>query len=178
MLIRFSIGLAALLVGLSAQASWWEDDEWQYGTLLDEFTDRMRHHAWGMGEYDDGPTRMLVLCVDDSLGVFWHFKGIYPEGTNKLVEMRFRWDDGGVEEATVGAVDFGLGVDSDNMLVSPSSAVWARKAMEHSKLRINFYRRWSDAVTATYTMKGAKDPIRKVLGACGIEDLDVPERTE
>ena len=55
------------------------------------------------------------------------------------------------------------------------SIIWAPKAMEHSKLRINLEQNGRADVTATYTMKGAKVTIPKVLAACG---NPLPERTE
>lgn len=174
MMIRLSIGLAALLVvGLSAHG------DWTYEKSVDEFTDEVTHMGTTAGGTKDGKmAAMSVSCRDDDLYFVWLVENTYPRAANSVVDLKFRWDDEEIGRAKVLGLGQGLAATSDFPDTSPHPHVWARKAMEHDKLRINFAQRQGVPVTATYTMKGAKDAIRKVLAGCGIEDLDVPERTE
>ena len=140
MLTRLSIGLVALLIGLSAHG------EWRYWQDVDEFTDEVDHNAATEGETKDGRTLMAVGCMDGYwLGVLWDFLG-HPRGRNwRGVDMRFRWDDEEIGQTKVDRKGGAL------MARSPGFAyLWARKAMERSKLRINFKDRRGSLVTATY----------------------------
>lgn len=165
MMRRLSIGLAALLVGLSAHG------EWKYHTSIDEFTDEVvSHKASTIGEYNGNPTIMSAICYPafDGLAVLWVFPSVHPRSETKWVDMRFRWDDEEIGQAKV------LAFPPERLTVVDrveALHVWIRKAMEHSKLRINYVQRWGSRVTAIYTMKGTQYAIGKVLVACGIEDL-------
>ena len=114
MRIRLSIGLVALLVGLSAHG------EWRYMQGVDEFTDEVTQNAATEGETKDGRTSMAVACMDGYwLGVLWHFWGTLGVETG-WVDMRFRWDDEEIGQTKVHSQGGAL------MARSPASRICGR----------------------------------------------------
>ena len=173
MMIRLSMGLAALFVGVSA----WAQAGWKYDRYEDDFEGTVKHRAQSTIVRNSAvkDSVMNVRCENSNIEVFFKFGYLNPTDVdydsygNKEIGVMYKWGVNGKPTRTW------MNTSNDGKALFVSSAKdekeWAIKAARHDVLGLRFNQYRYGAVTLNYDLTGSEPAIRRAFRGCGIEDL-------
>jgi hypothetical protein len=157
-MIQFSL---ALLVGVTLSYQVIAGSQWLYKKQTDEFDDSVSHNAIAIVDSSAlSPAMIFVQCTgDNNLGIA--LKESLMFHIEDTIKIKYRFDK---EEVVEDEWLYGSKMNGALLLEEPANK-FARLLMRHNRIVYKV----GDNVTRKISLQGSKEPIRKVLNACGLE---------